>query len=231
MKLLALDTATDACTVALHIDGAVRELFEIGAQNHSARLLPMIDELLAQAQLSLKQLDAIAFGRGPGSFTGLRIGAGVVQGLCFGADLPAIPVSSLAALGQGASASRVVAAFDARMGQVYFGCYVRAADGCMQLQGEEQVAAPSAVALAAATTLTGSDVWHGVGSGFDRYASVLQTALAGRLHGWTPAAFPHAADVVTLALPMFARGEMVAAAQALPVYVRDEVARKMTPAA
>lgn len=225
MKLLALDTATDACTVALHIDGEVRELFEIGAQNHSARLLPMIDELLAEAQLSLKQLDAIAFGRGPGSFTGLRIGAGVVQGLCFGVDLPAIPVSSLAVLAQGATAARVLAAFDARMEQIYFGCYTRAADGCMQLQGAEQVAAPSAVTLAA------GDAWHGVGSGFDRYEAVLRPALAGRLGDWTPSAYPHARDVMTLALPMFARGEYVAAAQALPVYVRDEVARKMTPAA
>ena len=224
MKLLALDTATDACTVALHIDGAVRELFEIGAQNHSARLLPMIDALLAEAQLPLKQLDAIAFGRGPGSFTGLRIGAGVVQGLCFGADLPAIPVSSLAALAQGQAATRVIAAFDARMEQIYFGCYMRAPDGCMQLQGEERVAAPSAV------TVSGGDAWHGVGSGFDRYETVLRTTLAAHLDGWTPAAFPRARDVITLALPMFARGEFVSAAQALPVYVRDEVARKMTAA-
>lgn len=225
MKLLALDTASDACTVALHIDGAVRELFEVGAQNHSARLLPMIDALLAEAQLPLAHLDAIAFGRGPGSFTGLRIGAGVVQGLCFGADLPAIPVSSLAALAQGQAAARVMAAFDARMEQIYYGCYVRGGDGRMQLQAEERVAAPTAVTLPAA------DVWHGVGSGFDRYDTTLLAALGARMDGWTRAAYPHARDVLTLALPMFARGEFVAAAQALPVYVRDEVARKMTPAA
>lgn len=225
MKLLALDTASDACTVALHIDGEVRELFEVGAQNHSARLLPMIDALLAEAQLPLAQLDAIAFGRGPGSFTGLRIGAGVVQGLCFGADLPAIPVSSLAALAQGQTAAHVIAAFDARMEQIYYGCYARAGDGCMQLQGEERVAAPTAVVLPT------DDMWQGVGSGFDRYEAVLRTTLGARLGGRTPAAYPRARDVISLALPMLARGETVAAAQALPVYVRDDVARKMTPAA
>lgn len=225
MKLLALDTSTDACTVALYVDGAVRELFEVGAQTHSARLLPMIDALLAEAQLPLSQLDAIAFGRGPGSFTGLRIGAGVVQGLGFGADLPAIPVSSLAVLAQGQSAARIVAAFDARMDQIYYGCYARSADGCMQLQGEERVVAPLAMIV------PDGDPWHGVGSGFDRYATVLAAGLGARLGGWTPACYPHARDVVTLALPMFTRGEFVAAALALPVYVRDDVARKMKPPA
>jgi tRNA threonylcarbamoyladenosine biosynthesis protein TsaB len=139
--ILALDTSTEACSVALWADGAVTERFELGSQ-HSERILPMTQEALAEAGVALTQIDAVAFGRGPGSFTGLRICAGVAQGLAFGADVPVLPVSSLAALAQGIEAPGVLAAFDARMDQLYWGAYVRNARGLVELSGAEKVLAP-----------------------------------------------------------------------------------------
>ena len=218
MKILALDTSTDACTAAVWVDGAVHEQFEIAQQ--SARILPMVDAVLAEAGLTLSQLDAIAFGRGPGSFTGLRIAAGVVQGLAFGADLPVVPVSSLAALSQGQNAGRVLAAFDARIQQVYWGAYVRNAEGIVELQGEEGVYAPDRIPLP-----EGND-WLGAGSGWDQYADALLTYLGTRATEWRKQCFPHARDVAELGAVGFNQGRVVAPELALPVYLRDEVAVK-----
>lgn len=220
MKLLAIDTSTEACSVAILIDGVVHERFEIVSQRHSERVLPLVDSVLVEAGLALSQIDALAFGRGPGSFTALRIGAGVVQGLAFGADLPVVPVSSLAALAQGQDADKIFAAFDARMGQIYWAPYVRE-QGTVRAVGAEQVQAPEAVLL----TGTG---WVGAGSGWDAYAQRLFARLSGQVLRWQPHCHPHAADVGRLALSAYARGEAVAAEDALPVYVRDEVAVKAT---
>jgi tRNA threonylcarbamoyladenosine biosynthesis protein TsaB len=222
VKLLALDTSTEACTVALLIDGRILERFELGMR-HAERILSLVDEVLAEGGVSLGSLDALAFGRGPGSFTGLRIGAGVVQGLAFGTDRPVVPVSSLAALAQGQRGDRILAAFDARMQQVYWGAYVRTPEGMVELSGEECVVAPDAVPLP-----PGQD-WCGAGSGWDVYHAVLTTRLAGQLAGWTPKAFPRAGDVARLALPLFASGRAVRAEEAVPVYIRDEVAVKQRP--
>jgi tRNA threonylcarbamoyladenosine biosynthesis protein TsaB len=218
LKLLALDTSTDACTAAVWVDGAVHEQFEFAQQ--SARILPMVDAVLAEAGLTLTQLDAIAFGRGPGSFTGLRIAAGVVQGLAFGADLPVVPVSSLAALAQGQNAARVLAAFDARIHQVYWGAYVCNAGGIAELQGEEGVHSPDKIPLP-----KGSD-WIGAGSGWDQYADVLLKHLSGHATDWRKQCFPHARDVAVLGASDFRFGKVVAPELALPVYLRDEVAVK-----
>lgn len=220
MKLLALDTSTEACSVALHLDGAEHARFELVAQQHSSRLLPMIDACLADAGLRLTQLDGIAFGRGPGSFTGLRIGAGVVQGLAFAATLPVVPVSSLAALAQAQTGERVYAAFDARMAQVYYGRYRRAPDGLVRLEQTEGVCDPNAVPLPADAD------WVGVGSGWDRYTQELRARLGGLISAVVSRAYPHAREVARLALPEFARGAGVAAELALPEYVRDDVAKK-----
>lgn len=219
MKILALDTATEACTVALWLDGKVLERNEMGGQ-HAERLLPMVDALLAEAEITLKQLDAIAFGRGPGSFTGLRIGAGVTQGLAFGADLPVIPVSSLAALAQGVDAPRVLAAFDARMRQVYWGTYQRSAAGLMTAITLETVVDP---AIAPLPTDQG---WVVAGSGWDAYKDILEPRL--RAHGGSGilGMIPQARHVAVLAASRFEAGDLVSPEQAVPVYVRDDVAKK-----
>jgi len=158
MKILALETATEACSAALNIDGEIRERFEIAPRGHSELILPMLESLLAEADIPLGQVDALAFGRGPGAFTGVRIGVGVAQGVAFGAELPVLPVSTLAALAQATDAGQVLAALDARMDEVYWGRYRRDERGLMRLQGEECVAAPEATPLA-----QGED-WLGAGS-------------------------------------------------------------------
>ena len=219
MKLLALDTATETCTAALWQDGRVLERNEIGGQ-HAERLLPMVDALLAEAGLALTQLDALAFGRGPGSFTGLRIGAGVVQGMAFGADLPVVPVSSLAVLAQGVDSPKVLAAFDARMQQVYWGAYRRNAQGLMVLQGEEQVLSPECVPV------PDDEGWVGAGPAWGAYLDGLQQRLGARLLAWHPQQRPQARHVAELGVDAYRRGAAVTAALALPVYLRNDVALK-----
>jgi len=219
LKLLALDTSTEACSAALWLAGETVERFALGRE-HAGRILPMVEELLAEAGLALGAVDAIAFGRGPGSFTGLRIAAGVVQGLAFGADKPVVPVSSLAALAQGIPAPRVLAAFDARMHQVYWGCYTRAADGLVTLVGHECVVAPDQVPLPE------GQGWIGSGSGWDAYGDALESRLGPRLAGRRGPGHPHARDLAVLAAAAFRSGTMVRPEEALPVYLRDEVAVK-----
>ena len=219
MRLLAFDTATEACTAALWQDGQVLDRFERPSQ-HSEQLLAMIDQLLAEAGVKLGQLDAIAFGCGPGSFTGLRIGAGVAQGLAFAATLPVVPVSSLAALAQSVAAERVLAAFDARMQQVYWGVYVRGAEGVMELQGTEQVLAPGRVPVPE------GGGWTGAGSGWDAYAAILEALFGQQLTAWSAQRVPLARGVAVQALAALRAGKVVAADRALPVYIRDDVAAK-----
>jgi tRNA threonylcarbamoyladenosine biosynthesis protein TsaB len=219
MKLLALDTATDVCTVALSLEGEVLERSEPGGQ-HAEQILPMVDALLAEAGLVLTQFDALAFGRGPGSFTGLRIGAGVAQGLAFGADLPVVPVSSLAALAQGQDTVKVLAAFDARMQQVYWGTYVRNAQGIVEAQGSEGVFSPQGVPFP-----EGGD-WLGAGPGWDVYHHVLQQHLGSRLAAWRQNCLPTARAIATLGVIGYQTGAAILAEAALPIYVRDNVAVK-----
>lgn len=219
MKLLAFDTSTEACSVALSLDGEVRERHELHSQ-HSEHLLSLVDALLAEGGIRLDQLDAIAFGRGPGSFTGLRIGAGVAQGLAFGADLPLVPVSSLATLAQGAKADKVLAAFDARMQQVYWCAYRRGEKGLVEPVMDEVVINPTDVSQPE------GEGWVGVGSGWDSYPEILCAKAAASLQRWEAKIYPRARDLAVLAAAAFSDGQVVSADQALPVYVRDEVARK-----
>jgi tRNA threonylcarbamoyladenosine biosynthesis protein TsaB len=219
MKLLALDTATEACSVALWRDGQVLERFEHRSR-HSEHLLVMIDALLAEGGTSLKQLDAIAFGRGPGSFTGLRIGAGVAQGLAFAVECPVVPVSSLAALAQGIDGDNVLAAFDARMQQVYWAAFRRNAAGIMEAVGDEAVLAPQAVPVPE------ENQWVGAGSGFDVYGATLSDRLGTRLRHWHANQSPRASNLAQLAVALYAAGGASSAENALPVYVRDDVATK-----
>ncbi|RMV82740.1 hypothetical protein ALP03_01239 [Pseudomonas amygdali pv. tabaci] len=216
--LLALDTATEACSVALLHDGKVLSHYEVIPRLHAQRLLPMIKDLLAEAGIAMSALDAIAFGRGPGAFTGVRIAIGVVQGLAFALERPVLPVSNLAVLAQRAfrehGVSQVASAIDARMDEVYWGCYNETA-GEMRLLGNEAVMAPELATLPAHA----SGQWFGAGTGWG-YAERIPVSLAGHDAGM----LPHAQDLLTLASFAWARGEALPADDAQPVYLRDKVA-------
>ena len=221
VRLLSIDTTEEACSAALLTDGAVAERFELAPRRHSELILPMMAGLLSDAGLHLNDLDALAFARGPGSFTGVRIAASVIQGAAFGADLPVVPVSSLQALAQGAFRTRrataVLSALDARMGEVYWGAYRADREGLMRPVIDEGVCAPHHVAVP-----EGGD-WWGIGSGWASYAAELGARCAMHLPRDAEARV-HAQDVATLAAALFAAGGAVPAEQALPVYLRDEVA-------
>lgn len=221
MNILAVDTSGEACSVALLIGTELRQRLVREPRRHGELVLTMMDGLLAEAGIGLTRLDALAFGRGPGSFTGVRIAASVIQGAAYGAELPVAPVSTLAALAQGyfrsSGACRVLAAFDARMEELYWGPY-RLGDGdLMQAAGAEEVASPEAVTLPA-----GGD-WSGVGSGWASYGDVLRGRLGSRLLTVTPDAPCEARDVAALAAAELAQGHWVTAEQARPVYLRERV--------
>ncbi len=219
MRILALDTSTEYCSVAVSVDGKTLVRSEPG-NRHAERILSLVDALLAEAGVSLKQLDAIAFGRGPGSFTGLRIGAGVAQGLAFGAGLPVVPVSSLATLAQGVDAPRVLAALDARMNQVYWGSFRRNPQGLVEPVGEECVADPDTVPLP-----EGGD-WTGAGSGWDVCHAALARRAGTQLRDWRRQQLPQARAMLELARAAVQAGRTVSPEQAIPVYLRDNVAVK-----
>lgn len=224
MKLLAIDATEAACSAALLHDGEIIDRFQIAPRQHSELILPMMEQLLREAGLTLRQLDALAFARGPGSFTGVRIACAVAQGVASAADLPVLPVSSLLGLAQGmmtrAGAQQVLAGFDARMQEVYWAQCVRGADGLAHLLGEEQVCAPAQVPLPE----TGA--WLGVGGAFASYGETLAQRLGARLVETRPDAMVQARDLVELAAADFSAGLAVAPGQALPVYLRDNVAKK-----
>ena len=217
MKLLAVDTSTELCSAALWVDGEISFEAVHAGQRHSELLIPMIDRLLRDAGLELRGLDAIAYGEGPGSFTGLRIACGVVQGLAFGARLPVVGVGTLAALAQAVDAPQIVCCLDARMQQVYCAAYRRTADGleCVQEQG---VYAPGELPQLPPGR------WTGCGNGFTVYAEGLCERLGASLAGVAPVELPHAREIAVLAAAAFARGGGKPAAEAVPVYVRDKVA-------
>lgn len=220
MKLLALDTSTEACSVALLIADQVYEHFTISPQGHSGLILNMLDAILAEAGISLNAIDALAFGRGPGSFTGVRIGAGITQGIAFAYDLPVVPVSSLAALAQASGAKKSLAAIDARMGEVYWGVYEKGIENLVILTGTERVCAPQMVPLMK------DDGWLGVGTGWGAYGDKLCAHLGGTVSGWEAEHYPRANAIAQLGAAAFARSEAVVAEDALPLYLRNNVARK-----
>jgi tRNA threonylcarbamoyladenosine biosynthesis protein TsaB len=217
LKILALETSTEYCSVALWRDGDVDAREALAGQRHSELLLPMVDELLKRHGIAVKDLDGIAFGQGPGSFTGLRIGCGVAQGLAFGAGLPVVGVSTLLALAEAARAARAVCCLDARMGEIYHAAYARS-DG-----GWEVVHSPSLCAPADAPPLP-ADSWTGCGSGFAVHEAALKRRYAGQLSAIIPEVFPHASDIARLAALEFEAGRTVPAERAVPVYIRDKVA-------
>ena len=222
MNLLAIETATDACSVALSIGAELRERHRIAPRQHAALVLDMVCELLSEAGIELASLDAIAFGRGPGSFTGVRIAAGVTQGLAFGADLPVAPVSTLhiCAIGAGRAhrCDRVLVALDARMGEVYWGAFGREESVLMQPTGDELVCLPDAVPVPA------GGGWLGVGPGWEAHRTVLCRRLNRCVAGLQPAWLPRASDMIELADEARSEGRLISPEQAVPVYLRDRVA-------
>jgi tRNA threonylcarbamoyladenosine biosynthesis protein TsaB len=221
MKLLTLDTSTDACSCALSVDGEIREQSVIAPRQHTMLILPMIDQLLAEAGLKPTQLDGIAFGCGPGSFTGLRIACGITQGIAFAADIPVAPISSLATLAQAAyldnGIAKVLAAIDARMNEIYFGKYLVDKNGIMQPVAEETVCTPTAIDL---PTTAG---WYGIGSGWATYPQELTTRLGDKIQGVHGEKYPQARAMIPLAQAALAAGQIVSAENALPVYLRNRV--------
>lgn len=221
LKLLAIDTSTEACSAALVIDRAILTKFELAPRRHAQLILPMVDQLLGEAGLSVRELEGLAFGRGPGSFTGIRIAASLIQGIALGADLPVAPISSLAALAQGIFSAtqqpHVLVAIDARIGEVYWGAYQADDHGIMRPVQSECVCSPASAPLPTHAR------WFGGGTGWGIYADLLGQRLGGRLLGVAPDCYPHAREVAILGIDAFSRGSVVEAEQALPVYLREKV--------
>lgn len=221
--LLAIDTATEACSAALSINGEVIEHFGIMPRLHSQKILPMVEQLLAEAGIRKTAIDAIAFGRGPGAFTGVRIATAITQGLAFALDTPVVPVSSLAALAQLAvrtqQASHILTAIDARMDEIYWATFTK--DPSTQLvyqHAQETVIAPEK----AQPSIEKRDVeWVGIGSGW-----TFSERIPVSVTSFQTDAFPHAQDIATLALPLYQQGQAVSPELAMPVYLRNNVAKK-----
>jgi tRNA threonylcarbamoyladenosine biosynthesis protein TsaB len=230
MKILSLDTATEACSAAIYIDGEIRTRYDIAPREHSRLILRMVAELLADTEIELSQLDAIAFGRGPGSFMGLRIAAGIAQGIAFAHDTPIVPVSTLQAIAQvtydSTGKTHVLAAIDARMDEVYWAGYFLE-HGRWRLRGEEQVISPDQIDF----TAQDNESWVAAGTGWASYEQRITRALE-----FTPAqidanCFPSAEAIAKLAVTGVESGEAVRPAQAVPVYLRNNVAKKPKPVA
>jgi tRNA threonylcarbamoyladenosine biosynthesis protein TsaB len=226
VRLLALDTSTEACSAATLLDGELRMRFQLTERSHAELLLPMIEGLLAEAGIALTDLDGLAFGRGPGAFTGLRIACGVVQGLALGANLPVAPVSSLASVAEQVSAragEAVLVCNDARMGEVYWGVYRRGTQGGLESSCDEAVSPPDRVGEGAQA------LRHAAGNALPRYPDLAERLReAGlQLHDGL---YPRADAIARLGAIELAAGRGVPAEQALPVYVRDDVARPASTA-
>jgi len=228
MRILAIDTATEACSVALLDNGTTHAHFELCPREHTQRILPMVRDVLNQAGVSLSDIDALAFGRGPGSFTGVRIGIGIAQGLAFGASLPMIGVSTLATMAEGAwrktGATRVLAAIDARMGEVYWAEYQRDENGHWYGEETEAVLKPEAV-TARLTLLDGE--WAIVGTGWQAWPDMAAGCGITLRDG--DMLLPQAQDMLPLAATKLAQGLTTAVDQTEPVYLRNEVAWKKLP--
>ena len=226
MKILALDTATEACSVALGIGDRVIERYVELERGHAEQILPMVDAVLAEAGIDLSQLDALAFGRGPGGFTGVRLAASVTQGLAFGAGLRVVPVSDLAAVAQRVrqldpGARRVLVVNDARMREVYWADFD--IDAAPAVRGEERVDAPADVALPDAE----SEAWVAAGRGLIAWPELADRCRAAGA-ALRPELLPRATEILALARPRVAAGHLLDPDAALPVYVRDKVAEPKT---
>jgi tRNA threonylcarbamoyladenosine biosynthesis protein TsaB len=223
MKLLAVETATQACSAALYIDGQIQQRFEIAPQQHTRLILPMIESLMNEAGLKPQQLDGLAFSRGPGSFTGVRIATGIIQGIAFGADLPVVPVSTLAALAQDFfnhnPKTLAFTGMDARMGEIFWGVYEKNSQGFAEILGAEAVTPANEIIFPQRAGV-------GVGSAWEVYQAELVNKLGTLLLHYQPDKLPQAAAIAQLGVFGLEHNQGVAAEHAIPVYLRDKVAKK-----
>ncbi len=219
-KILGFDTATHACTVALWIDGDIEERFQIAERQHAELILPMVEDLLASASLELTALDALAYGSGPGSFMGVRIAAGIVQGLAFGAKKPVIPVSTLQALAETAylayNASAILPAWDARMKAVYWGAY-RVEEGIMQPAQDDRLNEPADI-------IAPQGEWLAVGNAWEVYQNDFPKELTDQLIDVKAEVYPHAGAIVRIAERKLKAHDTQSPGEALPVYLRNKIA-------
>ena len=219
MNLLAIDTSADFLSLAVSRGAAVRARHVAAGQRHAELVIESIDALMAEEGLALRDLDGIAYGAGPGSFTGLRIACGVVQGLALARSLKVAGISTLLALAEESGDARVLACINARMGEVYYAAYLRAA------RGWEEILAPG-LCTPDLLPLPGGEGWVGCGDGFRVHGDALHARLGGSLRAVRAEVAPTAAAVLRLARPLFERGEGLGAASAIPAYLRDKVALK-----
>lgn len=225
MKLLAIDTATEACSAALRIDDEIIEKYQLAPRQHTMLILPMIDQLLSEAELQPQQLDGLAFGCGPGSFTGVRIASGVIQGIALGAELPVVAISTLASLAQQgfdrSDATLAFAAMDARMQEVYWGVYQRNQQGLAVLQGQEIVGLAKHIEYPDVNGIA-------VGSAWQVYQTEMLAQVQNKVDNIYAEILPRASAIAKLALTE--NQQWVTAEQAMPVYLRNNVAKKSSKA-
>lgn len=217
MNLLAFDTSTEFLSIALQVDGQQWSLDVEAGASASQRILPEIQKMLTQANTELKALDGIAFGAGPGAFTGVRIACGVAQGLAFGANLPVVAVHTLMAVAQASGERKVIVCQDARMGEVYFAAYEQAEAGW-------QTISPAIVCKPEQVPALSGIGWVGAGSGWAAYKEALEATYASQLSHVLPNVTPTAQAVLALAQPVFAAGQAQAAHEVAPLYIRNRVA-------
>lgn len=224
--ILAIETATSACSVALNFDGAVFERQEEGASIHSQVLLEMIQSVLSEAKLTVKDLDSVAVSRGPGSFTGLRIGIGVAQGIAYGANCPMIGVSSLKTLAnQATEEGLIIAGIDARMNEIYWGVFEKTTDSLKQI-GDAQVSAPETIQLPIANKESDAKHVYLVGNAWEEYKQSLLIDLIIGTKRLEQVIVPNAMSVLQLAQTAYAGEEWVSPLAFMPEYIRDNVAEK-----
>src|SRR5512134_3312333 len=217
MNILAIETATEVLSLAVGTGAEVHETTIAAGQRQAELILAQIDALLARAGLGVRDLDGVAYGAGPGSFTGLRIACGVAQGIAAARGIPVLGVSTLAALAEGCGAARVIACLDARMGEVYHAAFEKR-------NGALHEVIPAGLHRPASVPLPPGDGWTGCGQGFAAHREALAARLGARLAAVRPDAAPSAAAILRLAAPRFAAGEGGDAATAAPVYLRERVA-------
>lgn len=223
MNILALDTCTESCSAALLYQGELFERIERTQRGHSDLILEMMDELFMQADSTISVVDVVAFGRGPGSFTGVRIGVGVAQGIAFACNIPVVPISSLAAVAQGVAdkfqAKYIAVAMDARMGEVYCASY-QIIDGIVHLLGKERVCPPEQFIPES------NQKWLAAGTGWGVFDTILRQNFISNLSDVSVDHFPYASQIIKLAQVEIAAGRLLPAEEAMPVYLRNNVAKK-----